>query len=329
MSKAFERAVSFVNNIPRDGPIEVSERDKLEFYGLFKQSTIGPCESKQPSTFDLQARYKWQAWKSLGNLDKDTAKKNYVEKLLNITKKMPVSDDRNLLIKELEGKQEADIELYVDMISQPSRALYWLFLLNNIPHTLKVIKLMSMEHKTESFLKINPLGTVPAINDNGYCINESSTIVRYLKATKEMDDNWYPENLRERVIVDRYLDWHPGNTRMGCAGYFRENYLNPKMGVPINETRAKLYLGYLKVTLKHLNDFWLKDDKFVGGLSKPSFADLQLFCELKMIELSDFDFSNWPKVQSFMKKLEKFTYYDQVHNLFNKLKNSRTQKPKL
>jgi len=141
---------------------------------------------------------------------------------------MPECEERNQIIKVLEGSNEVEIELYIDMVSQPSRALYWLFLLNNLPHTIKLVKLMEMQHKTEEFKKINPLQTVPAINDNGFCLNESATIVRYLKATKDMDENWYPEKLRDRIIVDRYLDWHSLNTRIGCAGYFREKFLNKK-----------------------------------------------------------------------------------------------------
>jgi len=83
----FERAVSFIQSMPENGSFEVSRQDKLEFYGLFKQATVGPCNTKQPSTFDLQARYKWQAWKKLGTQSKEKAKELYVSKILNIAKK--------------------------------------------------------------------------------------------------------------------------------------------------------------------------------------------------------------------------------------------------
>jgi len=321
--------VSFVQNMPEKGPIEVSMKDKLEFYGLYKQVTVGPCNTKQPSTLDIQARYKWQAWKRLGNLNSENAKKQYISKLLTIAKKMPESKERSDLIRDLEGKQEeAEIDFYCDMISQPSRAVYWFLLLNKIPHKIKIVKLMEMEHKKESFLKINPLGTVPAISDNGFSFNESATIIRYLSATRDIEDHWYPENLRQRVTVDRYLDWHPSNTRQGCAGTFRENYLNPKLGVERNEIRARLFRNILENALRLINEFWLRDDKYVGNLDKPSYADLQMYCELKNLEIIDFDFSKWPRVLNFMKKMERLPHHDEVHKVFNKIASSAS-KPKL
>jgi len=223
------------------------------------------------------------------------------------------------------------IELYVDMVSQPSRAVYWLFLLCNIPHTLKLVKLLEREQRSDGFLKINPLGTVPAINDNGFSFNESATIVRYLKATRDIEDNWYPDNIRERVTVDRFLDWHHSNTRAGCAGFLRENYLFPRMGIEKNEAREKFVLQILKSSFKVLCEFWLKDDKYIGGLSNPSFADLQLYSELKNLELIDFDFSQWPKIQNYMKRIEKLPHYQKVHAFFHRALEATRQinKPKL
>jgi len=315
INKEFVRAVSYIQSMPEKGPIEVTMKEKLEFYGLFKPATVGTCNTKQPSALDLQAKYKWQAWKKLGNMGSENAKQSYVAKLLAIAKKMPPSAERDELIKDL-GPQEIKIDLYIDMVSQPSRSIYWFFLLNKIPHNVKIVKLMDREHMGESYLKINPLGTVPAINDNGFSFNESATIMRYVKATRNVDDNWYPENIRHRVVVDRYLDWHHINVRQGAAGTFREHFLNPKLGIETNPVRSELFGKLLSNGLKHLNNFWLKDDKYIGGFSRPSYADLQCYGELKNLELIDFDFSKWPKVDNFLKKkwrsyptTNKFTKY--------------------
>jgi hypothetical protein len=37
----FKRAVHFVQSMPKDGPVQPSNDDKLAFYGLFKQSSDG------------------------------------------------------------------------------------------------------------------------------------------------------------------------------------------------------------------------------------------------------------------------------------------------
>lgn len=37
----------------------------LQFYGLYKQSTTGDCDTKRPGLFQLTARAKWDAWNKL------------------------------------------------------------------------------------------------------------------------------------------------------------------------------------------------------------------------------------------------------------------------
>ncbi|XP_050099335.1 acyl-CoA-binding domain-containing protein 6-like [Anopheles aquasalis] len=54
----------------------------LQFYGLYKQATVGPCNTTKPGIFNLQARAKWTAWHELGQLDSRTAMMRY-EQLLN------------------------------------------------------------------------------------------------------------------------------------------------------------------------------------------------------------------------------------------------------
>lgn len=53
----------------------------LEFYGLYKQSTIGSCNTSKPGIFNLQARSKWSAWNDLGKMDKEVAMRKYIMKL--------------------------------------------------------------------------------------------------------------------------------------------------------------------------------------------------------------------------------------------------------
>jgi len=98
-----------------------------------------------------------------------------------------------------------------------------------------------------------------------------------------------------------------------------------------NEAREKFVLQILKSSFKVLCEFWLKDDKYIGGLSNPSFADLQLYSELKNLELIDFDFSQWPKIQNYMKRIEKLPHYQKVHAFFHRALEATRQinKPKL
>ncbi|KAL6074668.1 Enoyl-CoA delta isomerase 2, mitochondrial [Balamuthia mandrillaris] len=82
IDKEFEAAVRLITKGPAPGVQakmpEISNEQKLKFYGLFKQATEGPNTTKAPSRLDVIKRYKWNAWKELGSISKIDAKKKYV-----------------------------------------------------------------------------------------------------------------------------------------------------------------------------------------------------------------------------------------------------------
>lgn len=53
----------------------------LEFYGLYKQATVGPCNTAKPGIFSMNARAKWNAWNDLGTMNKEVAMQRYISKL--------------------------------------------------------------------------------------------------------------------------------------------------------------------------------------------------------------------------------------------------------
>lgn len=58
--------------------------DLLFFYGRYKQSTIGPCNVDKPSFFDFTGKEKWNAWKNMGDMTKECAKDEYIQKLCSV-----------------------------------------------------------------------------------------------------------------------------------------------------------------------------------------------------------------------------------------------------
>jgi glutathione S-transferase len=56
------------------------------------------------------------------------------------------------------------------------------------------------------FVKVSGFGVVPVIDDDGFVLRESQTIVRYL-ATKHGRADLYPAGLRPRALVEMWMDW--------------------------------------------------------------------------------------------------------------------------
>ncbi|MBV8031511.1 MAG: glutathione S-transferase [Betaproteobacteria bacterium] len=61
-------------------------------------------------------------------------------------------------------------------------------------------------NKTAEYLEMNPTGLVPTIDDDGFVLWESHTIVRYL-AAKHGTGTLCPADPRARADAERWMDW--------------------------------------------------------------------------------------------------------------------------
>jgi len=70
---------------------------------------------------------------------------------------------------------------------------------------------------TPEYRAKNPNGRVPMIEDDGFVLWESNTIVRYLAARHAAGTAWYPADLQARANAEKWMDW----TTSTFAGPFR------------------------------------------------------------------------------------------------------------
>lgn len=86
----FNRASNYLQHLVN----KLDQATLLSFYGLYKQGTVGPCNTSKPGIFSIQARAKWNAWNDLKDMSKQDAMASYITKLTEIE---PNWDDSNLL----------------------------------------------------------------------------------------------------------------------------------------------------------------------------------------------------------------------------------------
>ena len=60
LTREFLAAAEFARKMPG-----LPAEDKLVFYGLYKQATVGPCNTSKPSCFAWADIAKWQRWQAL------------------------------------------------------------------------------------------------------------------------------------------------------------------------------------------------------------------------------------------------------------------------
>ena len=87
------------------------------------------------------------------------------------------------------------MKLYMDFLSQPSRAVFMTLKFLSIPFEIKEVRVSRLENRRPEFLAINALGTgracinehlVPVIEDDGFILTESHTIMKYLVKSRNI-----------------------------------------------------------------------------------------------------------------------------------------------
>tara|TARA_R110002110_G_scaffold99220_6_gene253717 strand:+ start:456 stop:707 length:252 start_codon:yes stop_codon:yes gene_type:complete len=77
MDQEFQTSVDLVKKgTPK---INVDNKTKLQFYGLYKQATVGDINTPQPGFFEPVGKAKWNSWRSKKGMTKDEAMKQYIE----------------------------------------------------------------------------------------------------------------------------------------------------------------------------------------------------------------------------------------------------------
>ncbi|OJT02250.1 Acyl-CoA-binding protein [Trametes pubescens] len=98
----FEKAVSIVQSLPKEGPIQPTQDEQLYFYKYYKQATVGDVNTSRPGMLDFVGKAKWDAWKSVEGTSKEDAQTKYVEKLLEILKRAD-SEESKKFVAEIEA----------------------------------------------------------------------------------------------------------------------------------------------------------------------------------------------------------------------------------
>ncbi|XP_069353634.1 glutathione S-transferase theta-1 isoform X1 [Eulemur rufifrons] len=172
------------------------------------------------------------------------------------------------------------LELYLDLLSQPCRAVYIFAKKNGIPFELRAVELLKGQHLSDAFAQVNPLKKVPALKDGDFILTESVAILLYLTRKYEVPDHWYPQDLQARARVDEYLAWQHTTLRRNCLRALWHKVMLPVfLGEPVSPQMLAATLAELDETLQLLEDQFLQNKAFLAG-PHISLADLVAVTEL-------------------------------------------------
>ncbi|XP_055454952.1 glutathione S-transferase theta-1 isoform X1 [Psammomys obesus] len=223
------------------------------------------------------------------------------------------------------------LELYLDLISQPCRAVYIFAKKNGIPFQMHSVELRKGEHLSDAFALVNPMKKVPAMKDNGFALSESVAILLYLTHKYKVPDHWYPQDLQARARVDEYLAWQHTALRRSCIRALWHKVMFPVfLGEQVPSERLAATLAELDVNLKVLEDKFLQDKAFLVG-PHISLADLVAITELMQpVGGGCAVFEGHPRLAAWYQRVEAAVGEDlfrEAHEVILKVKDSPPANP--
>ncbi len=186
------------------------------------------------------------------------------------------------------------MKLYYHPLSgHAHRARLFLSLLG-VEAELVEVNLAAGAHKAPDFLKLNPFGQVPVLDDDGTIINDSNTILVYL-AKKQGATNWLPEDAKGAAAVQRWLSVAAGEIAYGpCAAR-----LVTVFGAAFNTSeviaRAHVILGRIEKELDGRQ--WIAADH-------PTIADVALYSYIARAPEGNVDRSAYSHVTAWLRRME-------------------------
>ena len=198
----------------------------------------------------------------------------------------------------------------------------------NVQKVMWLIAELGLEHQrvdvggsfggldSPEFLKMNPNGRIPVIDDDGIVIWESHTILRYLSAHYGAGLFW-PDNPAERSFTDRWMDWSLATLQPAFMdlfwGYYRtpENQRNWPFIRDAMERCARLY---------QLLDRHLAGRKYVAG-EHLALGDIPAGTSLYRYFSLEIERPKLPNVEPWYRRLsERDAYREHVMVLFEELR---------
>jgi glutathione S-transferase len=186
------------------------------------------------------------------------------------------------------------MKLYYHPISGHAHRAHLFLSLLGLDFELVEVDLMKAEQKTEAFLKLNPFGQVPVLEDDGVVIADSNAILVYL-ATRYGDAGWLPQDPVGAATVQRWLSVAAGEIASGPATARIINLFKKPVDPADAIARAHHILALVDGSLAGKD--WI-------AARQPTIADIALYSYIARAPEGNVDLTAYTNVTSWLARVE-------------------------
>ncbi len=185
------------------------------------------------------------------------------------------------------------IRIHRHALSGHSHRVELLANLAGINHELIDVDLMSGEHKKDPFLKLNPSGQVPVVEDGETIVTDSNAILVYL--ARKYAPDWLPGDLILEAEVQKFLSLAAGEIANGPAAA----RLITVFGSPLSPDRA---MTVAKTAFDRLEQHLEGRQWLVGDC--PSIADVAIYSYTAHAPEGNVSLELYPNIRGLLARIE-------------------------
>ncbi len=187
------------------------------------------------------------------------------------------------------------MKLYDSAISGNSYKVRLLLNQLGIPCTIVPIDILKGESRTAEFLKINPNGRTPVLEDNGFVLAESNAILAYLaRGTKFLPDDRHQWAL---VFQWMFFEQYSHEPYIATSRFLLQHRPDTPERATALAVRRDGGWAALRVMEGHLS----KNDFFVGSYT---IADIALFAYTQVSHEGGFPLDDFPKIRAWLDRIK-------------------------
>jgi glutathione S-transferase len=201
------------------------------------------------------------------------------------------------------------LKIFGSDLSSPANKVRFVANYLGLEYEYVVVKLREGDHQKPDFLKINPVGKIPAIDDAGFQLFESNAICRYL--ADKVKSEIYPKGLKVRAIVDQWIDFGSMHVGVAVSKVVYNRIFAPIRKIETDERSIREGLEFLNRFLP-IVDTQLSNNKMLAG-NDLSLADINMLAALDPVDMAQIDVEIYKNIYRWRNELKKQDFYTKCH----------------
>jgi glutathione S-transferase len=207
------------------------------------------------------------------------------------------------------------LEVYLDPCTVNSRKVLAGLDLMGVKYDLKKVDYFKSEQKSDWYSKINPHCTVPSAKDGDLTITESNAILQYA-ADHGGKHEYYPQDLKQRALVNKWLLWEASVWFPTCYVYLVEYVVKPLLGAQPDESVISAEAEKFNKNAAILND-QLGKTKWLTG-DTVTIADIAVAAPMHLHEAAKLPLEKYPNLNRWLtEQIEKLPEWQQTQGAVN------------